>query len=88
MGSWIVEGMLPFFRTVLLITTFTFTIAAATETSLSLIHVLLLPSIAGVIYAIINVKKRIKQEEGLSTRAFLIISLVIALLSVFVPQVI
>lgn len=65
LGSWVVEGMLPFFKVVLLLNVVTFTVAALTTTNLSLLHVLVLPSVAGVVYAAYDVYRRVNEWHHL-----------------------
>lgn len=65
LGSWIVEGMLPFFKLVLLLNVVSFVLAAVTATNLSLIHVLIVPSVAGIAYAAYDVYRRINQLDRL-----------------------
>lgn len=65
LGSWVVEGMLPFFKVVLLLNVVTFAFAAVTATNLSLVHVLILPSVAGVVYAAFDVYRRVNEWRRL-----------------------
>lgn len=87
LGSWIVEGMLPFFKVVLLLNVFSFIVAAATGTSLTIVHVLVVPSVAGVLYAVYDVHRRIKQrsllygyESAATTGGLIIVALSVQIL--------